>query len=344
VTANVLVPFGKYKGQPVEVMRADRSYCDWAMAQPGMRERYSSLFTVIVNGGVSPDAPTPEHNRMQLLFRDPDMRLAVFRAIAGAEAFDRGIDRQAAESAQRDVEAQAIAAGDAAALAGLDEETAASRFQPKTPIERSEFSLRVGGDSLWRWPSKLDDVFGRSWGWETAWGCGYASDYSSSWTDERKAEQRARMEAAEAHRDAAKRRIGFAAQQAATAELKRLTTNSEDRRLTVKAKLRILETIRQTKVEFEVQGWDVYFPDRGLALELKPQVGDDYPAILRAMKLRNERWERRVTERSALIVDQFEAESTSLDDLKWLFAQSGMRVRTLAEVRDCIIYRGEEVL
>ena len=62
-----IVPFGKYKGQPVEQMMADASYCEWALAQPWFRERFAALFAIIVNGGRAPDAETPEHNRMQAL-------------------------------------------------------------------------------------------------------------------------------------------------------------------------------------------------------------------------------------------------------------------------------------
>lgn len=29
-----VVPFGQYKGQPVEVMAADTDYCEWLAAQP----------------------------------------------------------------------------------------------------------------------------------------------------------------------------------------------------------------------------------------------------------------------------------------------------------------------
>jgi len=29
-----VVPSGKYKGQPVEVMAADTDYCEWLAAQP----------------------------------------------------------------------------------------------------------------------------------------------------------------------------------------------------------------------------------------------------------------------------------------------------------------------
>ena len=31
-SADNIVPFGRYKGQPVEVMLADRPYCEWALA------------------------------------------------------------------------------------------------------------------------------------------------------------------------------------------------------------------------------------------------------------------------------------------------------------------------
>jgi hypothetical protein len=36
MTADI-VPFGKYKGQPVEAMMADRDYCAWALSQPVLR-------------------------------------------------------------------------------------------------------------------------------------------------------------------------------------------------------------------------------------------------------------------------------------------------------------------
>jgi hypothetical protein len=46
-----IVPFGKYRGQPVAVMMADADTCAWAMSQPGLRDRYAGLSTIIVNGG-----------------------------------------------------------------------------------------------------------------------------------------------------------------------------------------------------------------------------------------------------------------------------------------------------
>jgi hypothetical protein len=34
MSSGELVPFGKYKGQPVEVLMADADYRDWLMPQP----------------------------------------------------------------------------------------------------------------------------------------------------------------------------------------------------------------------------------------------------------------------------------------------------------------------
>ncbi len=202
-----VVPFGKYRGQPVEVMLADRAYCEWAMAQPGIRERYPTFVTVVVNGGASPDAPTPEHNKMQLLFRDPAMRVATYRSIINDEM-----------------------------------------------IARSEYRKHVSYEAI------------------------------------------------------------------ATA-------------------------IRGVEVEFEVLGWDLILPLRWgepivtsrrdhdfptLAIEALQDSRRQAAASIRAMKMRPVKipnWKR------ALIVDHFEAESASLDDVKWIFAQSQIEVRTLAEIR-----------
>jgi hypothetical protein len=35
-----VVNFGKYRGQPIEILASDRGYCDWLMAQPWFRDRH----------------------------------------------------------------------------------------------------------------------------------------------------------------------------------------------------------------------------------------------------------------------------------------------------------------
>jgi len=64
-----IVPFGKYKGQPVEVLAQDKGYVEWMLAQDWFRERYASFHTLIVNN-FSTDSETPEHNSLQVLFLD----------------------------------------------------------------------------------------------------------------------------------------------------------------------------------------------------------------------------------------------------------------------------------
>lgn len=64
-----LIPFGKYRGQPIEALANDHQYADWLAAQPWFRERYSSLYTVIINN-FTVAADTPEHNKLQARLLD----------------------------------------------------------------------------------------------------------------------------------------------------------------------------------------------------------------------------------------------------------------------------------
>lgn len=64
-----IVPFGKYRGQPVEVMQNDAAYCDWLMAQDWFRDRHAPIYQLIVNNFGEP-TETPEHNKLQALFLD----------------------------------------------------------------------------------------------------------------------------------------------------------------------------------------------------------------------------------------------------------------------------------
>lgn len=64
-----VIPFGKYKGQPVEVLKQDPDYCEWLLAQDWVRQRFAPLCTVIVNHFGAPEE-TPEHNALQSLFAE----------------------------------------------------------------------------------------------------------------------------------------------------------------------------------------------------------------------------------------------------------------------------------
>ena len=76
---NAVVPFGKYKGQPVEVLASDRDYCDWLLAQAWFVQRYPQVHTLVINNFGEP-TETPEHNALQIRLLDDHFRLQVTAA------------------------------------------------------------------------------------------------------------------------------------------------------------------------------------------------------------------------------------------------------------------------
>jgi hypothetical protein len=243
-----VIPFGKYRGQPVEALMADASYCEWLMAQPWFRERYASLVTIIVNGGVAPDADTPEHNRLQALFLDGEFCVAAYRSAVG----DAAIDKRLRERLHKD---------------------------DRRVWEAGKAACRARG------------------AWE--------------WTPER--------------------RLVFA--EAAESTVNEIMTFGQPL-------ASFYAEMVNRGAQFEVDGWDVVIDGQGprefgpfepLNIELKPQVGDDYSAILRAMKARMAGNGHR-----ALIVDRFDAEGATYDQVKRMFTASGVEVRTLAEIRTLV--------
>jgi hypothetical protein len=75
-----IIPFGKYRGQPVAALAQDQQYAEWLVAQPWFRERYATIYNVIINnfGPASEDTP-PQHNAAQALFLDAAFRAAFIR-------------------------------------------------------------------------------------------------------------------------------------------------------------------------------------------------------------------------------------------------------------------------
>lgn len=82
-----LMPLGKYKGQPVEVALADPSYCQWLIAQPWFRDQHPVIYQTIINYGGEPQ-DSPEHNQMQVAFLNEAVRRAVAEALVPAKPED----------------------------------------------------------------------------------------------------------------------------------------------------------------------------------------------------------------------------------------------------------------
>jgi hypothetical protein len=79
---NQIVPFGKYKDKAIEVLQSDRHYLDWLLAQSWFKDRYSDLFTIVINNFQEP-TDTPEHNAMHVKFLSDDYVYSLLAPVAG---------------------------------------------------------------------------------------------------------------------------------------------------------------------------------------------------------------------------------------------------------------------
>lgn len=86
INRDSIIPFGKYKGQPVETLLLDQSYLDWLMAQDWFRQRYQNIYTIVINYNNQP-ADTPEHNKMQVKFLNKLYQLKLAYLISGGTLF-----------------------------------------------------------------------------------------------------------------------------------------------------------------------------------------------------------------------------------------------------------------
>jgi hypothetical protein len=97
-----IVPFGKYKDQPVQLLLADSGYMEWLTGQPGLmamlEKRYPVIFNIITVGAPRTD-DTPEHNKMQALFLARDFQYAFIEAVLDGKSV-HAIALEAAQAAR----------------------------------------------------------------------------------------------------------------------------------------------------------------------------------------------------------------------------------------------------
>jgi hypothetical protein len=85
-----IMPFGKYKDQPIDLVLADQDYVEWLSTQPRimamMQKRFPAIFNIITVGAPKTD-DTPEHNKMQALFLYRDFQYAFIEAVLGESVY-----------------------------------------------------------------------------------------------------------------------------------------------------------------------------------------------------------------------------------------------------------------
>ncbi len=69
-----IIPFGKYKGQPITTLLADTKYLEWCKQQDFLKN-YPIVYNICVNQTIvnqNENSKTPEHNKMQNLFLEEE--------------------------------------------------------------------------------------------------------------------------------------------------------------------------------------------------------------------------------------------------------------------------------
>lgn len=85
---NNLIPFGKYRGQPVEQLQHDPEYATWLLKQPWFVEKYTTIQTLIVNN-FKEASDSPDHNAFQAKFLDLQFAFSVAFKAKGWVEFEK---------------------------------------------------------------------------------------------------------------------------------------------------------------------------------------------------------------------------------------------------------------
>lgn len=90
---NGIVPIGKYRGKPLEVMIADTSYVEWILAQAWFVDKYAEMAKLLRMGRLDAPQDTPEHNAMiaRLIDQRAAMEALARKLYGASHDFDRMI-------------------------------------------------------------------------------------------------------------------------------------------------------------------------------------------------------------------------------------------------------------
>ncbi len=272
-----IVPFGKYKGQPIEVLQADEEYSEWLAAQQWFRERFTDLFRALTASHNQTD--TPEHNKMQARFLEDGFRHALIRLLFDLNAVSFHTRRNHYESGVIELLRKSIP--DAPPLSGAD------RF----------FSERIAWQR--QWADLIVVLNGRKEPF---------SDFIE--------------------------------------KIKKFLPNFRAPRWNEHP----ADFVLKSAAEFEFYGsdllitWSWSVPAEGssdigtaLLVELKPTLGDDFPAVLREIKTHiqfagKHKYER---PRAVLIVGTYSGEGATWDQVKGIFQASGITTVFESEISSC---------
>ena len=87
-----IIPIGKYKGKPIDILAKDKDYTDWLLAQSWFKQKYPQFYTIIINN-FQECSETPEHNKIQIKFLDDNYCLKLVYILLNNEFPEYSIDK-----------------------------------------------------------------------------------------------------------------------------------------------------------------------------------------------------------------------------------------------------------
>ena len=88
-----LVPFGKYKGQPITTLMNDTKYLEWCKQQEWF-QKFPIVYNICVNQTISTtnNSKTPEHNKLQNLFLNNENVEKIIKLMNNIFKYKKNID------------------------------------------------------------------------------------------------------------------------------------------------------------------------------------------------------------------------------------------------------------
>jgi uncharacterized protein (DUF3820 family) len=317
-----IVPIGKYKGQPVEVLQGDPQYVEWLMGQDWVRTKYPQLFTLIVNNFGEP-TETPEHNRFQAMFLDEAFACKVYD---GAYP-DRRINW--AKKDRNDEVLGPIRKEHEAIKKERDEKLK----ELKQAQEEDLPELQIVRDAFRETERKLEEARKareQFRGGQAIYDCLY--NYTSCDRHNSFCHKPHCIPIREAYRDARKAadtarehynhvRDAWTARNEFPAKIEQLAAKMKELAIQHNEELDKPLELCSLTTRFEVKGADVDISPPNEAytvrIEIKPSMGDDFPAVMRQMKANH---------CNVLYLDAYTGAGATLEQVTKMFAASGMRV------------------
>ena len=314
-----LVPFGKYKGQPVEVMQMDTGYCEWLSTQDWFRERYANVYQQVIINNFTEASETPEHNKLQMLFLDKEF----YKKIEAALPFDPS----------KLFHSQVLNAVSAIRAQVKSDENYLEELERELKIKEHYSDEEVRKAKL----QELDSVPPYTLEYlRIEKTIKYLTGYDESTHQEELARLLDRIEKT-------KKRIQ---------ELKDKHNAIIDQRKDDSQYPYEVKTI-----EFESNGWDVFVglkyrceidlkTDFSVSaqpqyeeryIEIKPCLGDDFPAVLRQMKANS----KKIGGTRILLIDEFSAVGATLEQVKQTFLLSDIYLIKLSDITEDIVCQTE---